>query len=88
MPLADDTELGPILRTLGEPLIIACTLDPKLLTTFSEYPWGKIWLSSYHAGLNPNAHWFDLDAYQEHAAPPDHIVIIDAPKIGEPPTAS
>lgn len=81
MPLADDAEIGPILRTLGEPLIISCALDPKLLTTFSEYPWGKVWLSSYHLSLNPNASQFDLDAYQKQPVLPDHILSLDLPDI-------
>jgi len=75
MPLKRDVEIGPILQTLGEPLIIKCNLNPHHLETFSEYPWGKIWLSTYHVSQNPNAYQFDQDAYQTDPVSPNDIVI-------------
>lgn len=65
MPLTDDVEIVTILKELGEPLIVECFLDPRLLKTFAELPWGKIWLSTYHLTINSEAYQFDVDAYQE-----------------------
>lgn len=64
-PLCDDPELKGILETIGQPMIVECVLNPAELTTFYEYPWGKIWLSSYHVTLNPKACRCDQDGYQE-----------------------
>lgn len=75
MPLTEAREIGAILKTFGEPMIVRCSLDPSNLKTFSEYPWGKIWLSTYHRSRNPNAHQFDVDAYQTQAVLPADIVI-------------
>ena len=75
MPLTSDSEIGAILKTLGEPLIVRCNLKPQNLKTFSDYPWGKIWLSTYHLSQNPNAYQFDVDAYQLLPVLPADIVI-------------
>jgi hypothetical protein len=75
MPLASDKQIGAILKTLGEPLIVRCNLNPHNLKTFSEYPWGKIWLSTYHLSQNPNAYQFDVDAYQTTPVSSTDIVI-------------
>lgn len=77
MPLTEAREIGTILKTLGEPLIISCNLDANKLKTFSEYPWGKIWLSTYHRSRNPNAHQFDVDAYQTEAVLPADLEILE-----------
>lgn len=60
-----DEVLGIKLGTIGEPLVVRCSLDPKQITTFTEDPWGKILVSSFHAMINPNACRIDQDGYQE-----------------------
>ena len=65
-------------------MAITCSLDPNSLTTFLEFPWGKIWLSSYHLTLNPNACRFDLDAYQERPVLPDDIVVLTTADVYKP----
>lgn len=82
MPLCDDPELEAILKTIGTPMIVECILDAAVITTFVEYPWGRIWLSSYHVTLNPNAFQWDQDGYQEISVRPEQISSI---QILEPP---
>jgi hypothetical protein len=72
-PLCDDPELEGILKTIGQPMIVECVLNPAELTTHYANPWGKIWLSSYHVTLNPNACRCDQDGYQEISVRPEQI---------------
>jgi hypothetical protein len=72
-PICDDPEIGEILKTIGQPMIVECILNPAELTTFCDYPLGKIWLSSYHVTLNPNARQFDQDGFQENSVRPEQI---------------
>jgi hypothetical protein len=72
-PLCDDPELKEILKTIGQPMIVECVLNPAELATYYEYPWGKIWLSSYHVTLNPNACRCDQDGNQKISVRPDQI---------------
>lgn len=76
MPLTQDEEIAAVLRTIGQPLIIECALAAERLHTFSEIPWGKTWLSSYHVTLNYTAQQFDVDAYLEESVSPSQIVSI------------
>ncbi len=72
-PLMHDPAIGKILTTLGDPLIIECLLNPKDIRTSTDLPWGKIWLSSYHKAVYPEAVQFDIDAYQQVPVSPDKI---------------
>jgi hypothetical protein len=81
-PICDNLEIGNVLKTIGQPMIIECVLNPAELTTFSEHPWGKVWLSSYHLKVNPNAHQFDADAYKQDSIDPTQINSI---QVLEPP---
>lgn len=76
MPLIDDEGIASVLRTIGEPLIVACALDGKMARTFMENPWGWVWLSTYHQIINPKAHRLDLDVYVDAPIPPGRIVHI------------
>lgn len=78
MPLTQDEDIATVLRTIGEPLIVECALETQRLHPFglSDIPWGKIWLSSYHVAVNPNAQQFDVDACQEQPVPPSQVVSI------------
>src|SRR5207302_1047613 len=72
-PICDDPEIGVVLKTIGQPMIVECDLNPADLTTFSEHAWGKIWLSSYHVTVNPDAHQHDVDAYLQSSVRPAQI---------------
>lgn len=63
-PIFDIPEIGRKLKSIGIPLVLKCILEPSKLVTFIENPWGKIITSSYHRGINPNAHIIDQDGYQ------------------------
>jgi hypothetical protein len=76
-PLIQDHEIEEILTTLGDPLLVECLLKPIYIETSHDIPWGKIWLSSYHISLNPDADQFDIDAYQKVAVRPDQIKSIE-----------
>ncbi|MXV84140.1 hypothetical protein F4Z98_12320, partial [Candidatus Poribacteria bacterium] len=49
------------LNQIGEPLLVRCSLDPKTVNTFTENPWGKILVSSFHVEVNPEACRIDQD---------------------------
>lgn len=69
-----DEPLGLKFGTIGEPLVVRCSLDPNEVKTFVEYPWGKILVSSFHALINPNAYRIDQDGYQSIPVKPEDIV--------------
>ncbi|MFZ4863968.1 hypothetical protein ACL9RF_17485 [Sphingobacterium sp. Mn56C] len=64
MPFYECDNISSILKDLGSPMILKCNLDPGFLNTFSEYPWGKIAVSSYHTMCNPEACRVDQDGYK------------------------
>jgi len=64
------------LRKIGTPLIVKCSVNPKDLNTFIQYPWGKIAVSTYHRTQNQNAHQTDQDGYQLSSVSPDKIELI------------
>ena len=73
MPAKQDEEIAAILRTIGQPLVVECELDPKKLRTFIPNPWGSIWISSYHRAVNPAAHQLELDGFVQEPISPDHV---------------
>ena len=81
-----DSSIGKKLSSLGEPLILRCTLDPENLKTFIEHPWGQIVVSSYHLSKNPGAYRIDQDGYQSITVPPEDIEIHKAPTSNSSPT--
>ncbi len=76
MPLTDEYEIANIIKKLGEPLVLKCVLKPNQINTFKSFPWGRIWISSYHRSINANAECFDQDGYQKEAVPPKAISIL------------
>ena len=72
-----DDSIGTKLSEIGKPLLIRCALNPSKVKTFTEYPWGKILVSSYHKLINPEACIFDQDGYQSIAVTRDDIVNIE-----------
>lgn len=78
MPFSRDEEILQILGQLGEPLVVKCSLDTRTLTTFSQEPWGKVLLSSYHRSVNPDAYHVDYDVYSRVTVPSDKIMEIKA----------
>jgi hypothetical protein len=63
-PIYQINGIGSKLSKIGVPLIVKCRLKPQEITTFSEYSWGKIAVSSYHRLQNLEALVFDQDGYQ------------------------
>ncbi len=84
MPLCGDPELDAVLQTIGQPLIVECYLNPADLTTSSELPWGKVWLSSYHVSINPKACQHDVDAHHSKSVRPEQIISTKPPKLPHP----
>lgn len=76
MPLTEDRQIAAILRTIGEPLIVECELNPASLHTYSQTPWGAIWLSSYHVRVNKEAMQHDVDSYLQESVLPSRILRI------------
>jgi hypothetical protein len=76
MPLCDDHDIAEVLKTIGQSMVVECALNAAELTTFSEIPWGSVWLSSYHVVRNSEAHQHDVDAFQQGSIGPDQIVSI------------
>jgi hypothetical protein len=75
-PLFEAPQIGKKLKKIGTPMILKCTLNPKYINTFIEYPWGNIIASSYNRIKNPNAYVVDQDGYQEVNVKPENIVKI------------
>lgn len=71
-----DEPIGQKLEAIGEPLIVRCSLDPANLEIFTDLPWGKILVSSFHILINPKAYPLDQDAYQTVAVEPKDIIEI------------
>ena len=65
--------VAEVLSSIGEPLVVRCTLAPAELHTFIPKPWGRIVISSYHRTVNPEAGQFDQDGYQSSPVPPERI---------------
>lgn len=78
MPLTRYSDIGDILQSIGSPLVVKCKLDAKELKSFSINPFAKVWLSTFHRGLNPNANFFDIDTYLQIAVNPDDIISLTA----------
>lgn len=77
MPFSRDHEIGAILGSIGEPLIVECSLHVDDVRTFCQNAWGRTWVSSYHCSVNPDAHQWDVDLYTEASVPADAIVRIE-----------
>lgn len=76
MPIQELQSVNDKLNTIGKPLILKCVLKPTDLTTFYDYPWGRIALSTYHNIINSNAYRDDQDGYQTINVTPENIEII------------
>lgn len=70
-------EIENKLSKIGTSLIIQCRLMPSEINTFTEYPWGKIAVSSYHRLQNINASVFDQDGYQTCSVNAINIELIE-----------
>ena len=75
-PIFQLPEIGKKLKKIGVPMILRCTLNPNVINTFIDYPWGKIAVSSYHRKVNQTADWVDQDGYQKVSVSPENIEII------------
>lgn len=75
-PLYRIPEIAYKLENIGKPMILKCSLDPNVINTFIENPWGRIIVSSYHRIINPKAHIIDQDGYQEIGVKKENIEII------------
>ncbi len=71
-----DEPIGEKLNSIGAPLIVRCSLDPNVVQTFIECPWGKILVSAYHLAVNPEAYGIDQDGYQTVAVKSEDILDI------------
>lgn len=75
-PIFQLPQIGTKLENIGIAMILKCTLNPKDINTFIEYPWGKITVSGYHRIVNPVAHEVDQDGCQRVGVSPENIEII------------
>lgn len=79
MPLINiyEDDVSHILSSIGEPMIIKCSLNATDLRTFTSYPWGKVWLSNYHRSFNPSARQIDPDIYTTNPIDRSQIIEIE-----------
>lgn len=77
MPFSRDIEISKILQSIGEPMIVRCSLDTQHLKTFCDDPWGKVLFSSYHRSINPDAFPVDFDVYTTFPVQPNQILSIE-----------
>ena len=74
----NDCPIGKKLGQIGEPLLVRCSLDPKIVNTFTENSWGKILVSSFHNEVNPEAcARTDQDGYIEVPVPAQDIIEVN-----------
>lgn len=78
MPFSDDDKVSRILATLGEPMVVECSLRTDSVSTFCQNAWGRTWLSSYHCSVNKDALQWDVDLYSSMDIPPSAILQIDS----------
>ena len=76
MPLCSDDEIARVLYQIGRPLVVECNLDTSKLSTFSEYPWGEVLLSSYHRTINSDAHVLDYDCKMRESLPSARVLCV------------
>ena len=65
------------LSQIGEPLLVRCSLDPKIVNTFTENPWGKILVSSFHVEVNSEAYRIDQDGYIKEPVSAQNIIEVN-----------
>ena len=70
----NDCPIGKKLGQIGEPLLVRCSLDPKIVNTFTENPWGKILVSSFHVEVNSEAYRIDQDGYIKEPVSAQNII--------------
>ncbi|NOQ26748.1 MAG: hypothetical protein GQ564_15415 [Bacteroidales bacterium] len=75
-PIFELPQIGTKLKKIGIPMILECTLNPNDISTFIQYPWGKIVVSSYNKIINSKAYAIDQDGYQKVNVSPKKIKII------------
>jgi len=75
--LMGDAEIKAILMSIGEPMIVKCSLETKSLKTFPLFPWGKVWLSTYQRSINHRANFNDPDVYTGSSIKPENIIGIE-----------
>lgn len=80
-PLHELDGIREKLEGLGIPMIVKCVLKPSELSTFTQFPWGKIAASTYHSLKNQNACRFDQDGYQTTSVSPSNIELIELKNI-------
>ena len=62
------------LSQIGEPLLVRCSLDPKIVKTYIDNPWGKILVSSFHVEVNSEAYRIDQDGSIKEPVSPQNII--------------
>jgi hypothetical protein len=67
--------IGRKIKSIGEPLVIKCVLEPSSVVTFDQTPWGNIAVSAYHRTVNPEAYTVDRDGYLRIPVPPENIEV-------------
>ena len=65
------------LSQIGEPLLVRCSLDPKIVNTFTENPWGKILVSSFHVEVNSEASRIDEDGHIKEPVSAQNIIEVN-----------
>lgn len=75
MGIEFDSSIGKKLASIGEPLIVKCSLDPRNVKTYITNPWGKILLSSYHRQVRADAIRLDQDGSQTTSVLPEDLNI-------------
>ena len=67
--------IGKKLASIGEPMIVRCSLDPNNVDTYIKNPWGKIIVSSFHLQVRPDAYRIDQDGSQRSSVPPENLIV-------------
>lgn len=78
MGIEIDSPIGKKLGSIGEPLLIKCSLEPQEVQTRIEYPWGKILMSSFHLSANPDVYRIDQVGRVSKSILPEDLVIEQA----------
>ncbi|MGB3465746.1 MAG: hypothetical protein WBA74_10765 [Cyclobacteriaceae bacterium] len=72
-PLSDIAGVEEILKGIGDPIVVKCSLKPDDINIDNELPFGMLLCSAYHQSVNSAAIKLHWQGCQKKSVPPDRI---------------
>lgn len=77
MPLTRIPGVDEVLRSIGKPLVVSVQLHPSQMIDCTDHSAARVWLSAYHAKVNPKAELNGRDVSVCKSIPPKDILSIE-----------